>query len=32
MTETIKQNEIQIENVPTDDMVADYITKPTIGA
>lgn len=32
ITDLIKRNEIQIEYCPTDAMIADYMTKPLIGA
>ena len=31
ITDLIKRNEIQIEYCPTDDMIADFMTKPLVG-
>ena len=31
ITDTIKNDELEIEYCPTDDMVADYFTKPLQG-
>jgi len=32
ITDLIKRNQIQIEYCPTDEMIADYMTKPLVGA
>jgi len=32
ITDLIKRNQIQIEYCPTEDMIADYMTKPLVGA
>ena len=32
ITDLIRRNELEIEYCPTDDMIADYMTKPLVGA
>lgn len=32
VTDLIQRNEVQIEYCPTDAMIADYMTKPLVGA
>ena len=32
ITDLIQRNEVQIQYCPTDDMIADYMTKPLVGA
>ena len=32
VTDLISRKEVQVENCSTDDMLADYMTKPTTGS